>query len=126
MDLSDSQKQRLRWAARLSLVSWAILAVLTPPLLVCVTIFNQVSPYNRGPAPLWVYGLLYGWAYGALGALSVSALLSLIRCPACGRFLFLSREPRVKTPVPAAFALFHAYRYHRIHCYRCGHEYALA
>ncbi len=125
MELSPFQKQRLQWSAGLQLMSWAILAALTVPLLVCAYIFNLVPPYNVGRAPLWAYYLLYGWLCGSVGLMSAAALLSLVRCPTCERFMFYPREPRVKTPVPIGFALVDAYRHKRIHCYRCGHEYAL-
>ena len=108
------------------MTSWAILAVLTIAVLVCACIFNLVRPYNVGHAPLRAYFLLYGWLCGSVGPLSVSALPGLVRCPTCARFMLFPRDPQVKTPVRIQFALVHAYRHNRIHCYRCGHEYALA
>jgi hypothetical protein len=125
-ELSQFQKQRLRWSARLLLMSLATLAVLTAPLLACAYIFNLLRPYNIGDPPLWAYLLLYGWLCGSLGPMSVAALLSLVRCPTCAHFMLHSRDPRIKTPVRIQFALLHAHRHGRIHCYRCGHEFTLA
>jgi hypothetical protein len=67
MELSRSQRQRFRWSAGLHLMSLAILAVFTVPVLLCAYIFNAVQPYNIGDAPLWAYFLLYGWLCGSVG-----------------------------------------------------------
>lgn len=126
MKLSYQQRERLRWSVGLHLCSWAILAVFTIPVLICFYIFNMVEPYNVGDAPQWAYVLLFSWLLGTVGPLTLSALLAMVRCPVCQRFMFLARKPQAKTPVPGHWAFFHAYRHNRVHCSRCGHEYALA
>jgi hypothetical protein len=123
-NLSRAQKTRLRWSARLFLVSSAFLVALSVPLLVCAYVFNLVPPYSQRSPPLWANFLLYAWLCGSLGLLTVAALLSLVRCPQCERFMLL-RDPRFNTPLQSQLALLHAYRHNRIHCHRCSLEYPL-
>ena len=117
--LPGPQLLDFRRSTRMFLVSAAFLIVLSAPVLVCAYVFNLVPPYSGSPPPMWTNFLLYAWLCGSLGPLTVAALLGLVRCPQCERFMLL-RDSRFNTSWQSQLALLQAYRRNRIHCHRCG------